>query len=604
MFSYDELHKVVVCHQCKSCIIPGPAGQTRHLRAEPHRLLGEALKATLRLLSSFDLKTIDELKREKPAGRSRCQPIEHLRVYDGFRCLSPECDYSTCRLQMMREHVAVHGVKAKEHKINPLWEACTLQTYFVGKGRIDYFIVGENGSRGDKLINSELTTPLRKIEEDLFASLEADYQGVKDDIAQEAGVVRDFGDSRSARVPWLERTGFPSHLSGLRDEEIRSSYQLPRRRAAAGGGGAEAADDDDDDADLARIADAAEAVLRDAYALCSDTSPDRKMTQQRANILSEFYAGASGRADGFRYYKNPSTLVKYFTTFKRLLAYYYHIVYRDDGHFTRAGPDQSLPGDAIQPTAQQRQAFREIIDALDGQQDDDDAPLKHAIRRLYLALICQTVGSVPFKSPVLSFCAMLSRRVSGKGRGLWEEPGNFNSHLSALTWTAQLLIFDYTCFHEQDNEDQIPVFLAKICKRFFHQLAETPSGHILQWRLYLFQVGRAAIAKHQARWSLDGQTVEYRGLELQMSHVSQLIVSEYQQAHALLHDELMFQARDLIPMQSWRLKDDLDMEDFGASWLSHPSNSEFVEGANLALLRRIQATAELRTMFLTEADAV
>lgn len=41
--------------------------------------------------------------------------------------------------------------------------------------------------------------------------------------------------------------------------------------------------------------------------------------------------------------------------------------------------------------------------------------LKHAIRQLYLALICHTVGSVLFKSPVLSFCAMLSRKVCGKG---------------------------------------------------------------------------------------------------------------------------------------------------------------------------------------------
>jgi hypothetical protein len=44
--------------------------------------------------------------------------------------------------------------------------------------------------------------------------------------------------------------------------------------------------------------------------------------------------------------------------------------------------------------------------------------LKHTIRRLYLALICYTIGSVPFKSPVLSFCAMLSRKVREKGRGL------------------------------------------------------------------------------------------------------------------------------------------------------------------------------------------
>ena len=32
--------------------------------------------------------------------------------------------------------------------------------------------------------------------------------------------------------------------------------------------------------------------------------------------------------------------------------------------------------------------------------------------------------------------------------GLWQEPGNFNHYLSALTWTAQLVIFDYSYFQE------------------------------------------------------------------------------------------------------------------------------------------------------------
>ncbi|KFX91232.1 hypothetical protein V490_06015 [Pseudogymnoascus sp. VKM F-3557] len=125
-----------------------------------------------------------------------------------------------------------------------------------------------------------------------------------------------------------------------------------------------------------------------------------------------------------------------------------------------------------------------------------------------------------------------------------------------------------------------------MCKKFFQQLAETPFGHNLQWRLYLFKVGKATIAKHQARWSLDGQTVEYRGIELQMTQVSQLVLSEYQKAHSLLCDELLFGAKDLIPMESWRLKDYLDLEHFGGSWLSHPSNSEFLDGAELALFAR------------------
>lgn len=154
-----------------------------------------------------------------------------------------------------------------------------------------------------------------------------------------------------------------------------------------------------------------------------------------------------GWVDGFRYFKNVSTLVTYFTTIKQLLLYYYRVVYCEGGYFTRAKLDQVLPRDVIQLTAPQIQAMDEIIGALDLEDEEEaELALKHAIRRLYLALICYTIGSVLFKSPVLSFCAILSRKVRGKGRGLWEEPGNFNSYLSALTWTAQLMLFDYACF--------------------------------------------------------------------------------------------------------------------------------------------------------------
>jgi hypothetical protein len=430
-FLYDPVHQVVVCRDCRTCLIPTTAGQERHLRARPHRLLGDTLKATVQLLSSYSLQTAAGLQREKPRAEDRCPQINGLEAYDGYRCLRSSCSYYTRLLSKMHAHVPSHGKKAKEHMSTALWEECTLQTFFTGKGRIDYFVVVP------KKDNQMVATPRTEGERALFKRLEKDYKGVRDDIEEQASIVHDFGDSRSARVPWLERTAFPSHLARLKDEEIKSSYKLPPRKEV---------DADAKDADLVRILAAAEAVLRDAYQLCSDTSPNRKMTQQRANILNEFYAGASGKADGFRYYKNESSLVKYFTAFKQLLVYYYRVVHCKDGHFTQANPDQKVPKDIIQPTAQQTQAMGEIVDALSSK-DKDDLLLKHAVRRLYLALICQTVGSVPFKSPVLSFCAMLSRKVrrkgqgqgqgqgkgQGRGRGLWEDPGSFNSHLSALT---------------------------------------------------------------------------------------------------------------------------------------------------------------------------
>ena len=85
-----------------------------------------------------------------------------------------------------------------------------------------------------------------------------------------------------------------------------------------------------------------------------------------------------------------------------------------------------------------------------------------------------------------------------------------------------------------------------------------------------------------------------------MCHVPQLVISEFQQAYDLLYNELLFQAQDLTPMQSWKLRDDLDRQGFWESWLTDPANAELTEGATLALFRRMQQDADLQAMFFTK----
>ncbi|KAL5611084.1 hypothetical protein FOBRF1_007201 [Fusarium oxysporum] len=183
-------------------------------------------------------------------------------------------------------------------------------------------------------------------------------------------------------------------------------------------------------------------------------------------------------------------------------------------------------------------------------------------------------------------------------RCTWREPGNFNSNLSALTWTAQLILFDFVCFQKQDDEDGIPDLLDQMCKKYFQQMAETPFGHVLQWRLYLFAASRTSLTKHQARWSLDGETVDYMGTKLHMEQVTQLVESEFRQAHSLLYNELLFGMRDVAPIEAWRLHDDLDVDDYGASWLTDERNREILAGTHDALLRQIEERADLRQVFV------
>jgi hypothetical protein len=134
----------------------------------------------------------------------------------------------------------VHGRKASEHtNAMPLWRACKLQTYFTAKGLIDYFVAEDpspptTGGAPSRLGPVTASTSLE--EGKLFGDLKADMIQASRDLDKEAEIVQDVEESRADRVPWLVHTGFPTHLRGLRDAEIMSSYALPP-----------SGDDDDDD---------------------------------------------------------------------------------------------------------------------------------------------------------------------------------------------------------------------------------------------------------------------------------------------------------------------------------------------------------------------
>lgn len=147
--------------------------------------------------------------------------------------------------------MAVHSKKAKQHKVELLWGKRLLQTYFTTKNPIDYFVVVEEDVGLESRVASERvcssTLPLTKPEEELFTRLERESTAVKGDFIGIGGTVKAF-NSKTARVPWLERTGFPSRLVGLKDEEIKSSYQLPKPGAISG-----SADGLSNDKDEARL---------------------------------------------------------------------------------------------------------------------------------------------------------------------------------------------------------------------------------------------------------------------------------------------------------------------------------------------------------------
>jgi hypothetical protein len=51
------------------------------------------------------------------------------------------------------------------------------------------------------------------------------------------------------------------------------------------------------------------------------------------------------------------------------------------------------------------------------------------------------------------------------------------------------------------------------------------------------------------------------GTKLHIEQLSQLTVSELCQPHSLLYGEPSFGAKDIAPIEVWRLYDDLDLDD-------------------------------------------
>jgi hypothetical protein len=139
----------------------------------------------------------------------------------------------------------------------------------------------------------------------------------------------------------------------------------------------------------------------------------------------------------------------------RFVSYFSRVVAPDEYHFSLVADtdddvEDQRPEDIIEATDDQLAVWRDICDVArriranetedynDGDDNSDDNLLKERLLELWMLLICHTTGARRYQSPLLSFCAMLSIKLSTRS---WMEPGNFNSSLSALIWVVQLLVF-------------------------------------------------------------------------------------------------------------------------------------------------------------------
>lgn len=247
---------------------------------------GKQLKLTLDRLAEYELRGRDELKHQRPSRRQPCGMIQGLASCGGYLCACDDatCDDATTRLQSMHDHMSKHRRTASQHTVKtPLWESCTLQTYFTAKHLINYFVVVKPESRGQGADIVRAGPPPSEEERRMLEGLRKDMRQANRDLDAKAAAVEGPGQGRGEMERWLVHTGFPVHLQGLSDDEIRSSFRLPRTpgalpkwpsdKAEDGGrtrpGALEVDDGGYVEKDLRRILAAMDKWLRKAYDLVS-----------------------------------------------------------------------------------------------------------------------------------------------------------------------------------------------------------------------------------------------------------------------------------------------------------------------------------------------
>ncbi|KAK0773172.1 hypothetical protein LTR75_017205 [Friedmanniomyces endolithicus] len=577
---HDQFH-IIVCVSCQFAVVPSQIKE--HLRKHHACLSSEQRSRIVERVNALPTLAPDEGSVVYPPPSHAL--IDHLPIFfDGVKCLGQSasgrlCAYVCRTVYGMQEHCRnAHSwvnkrkrggdVSSSQAKMsNQMWEknrAC--QRFFkVGKWQ-RYFEVTVGCAQ-------ERTETSERHKHAFFRKLDKDMGQADRDAADEANRVQGFDEHRSTVVPWLRETGVVDHLRGLKKDEIRAAIALPPS---------------DEGGYLRKVVKATEDLLRDAHQRCFD-GPECMLTWPCRVVLNRFQSSqveATGSTRAFDPHKDAGSLKAYFRVAQQILVYFDRVAASEDYFFSHEPDEESvLLEERLKPTDEQLAS------------GDNDHRLRDRLLDFWMLLISHETGSRRYESPLLSFCALLSIKPSTHG---WMEPGNFNSHLSAMIWVFQLLIFYDSARKEQRGEGQTLALVKRCCERYLQQTVEAPMGEILCWRLLLFRVSKDCVGDHEASWDENEQVLTYEDTELHMHQVPTLLLSEYRLCQQLLYDDLMLGQKDVRPMHSWTLRDGPDVDTVGWTFTQHRDNAPLLQGWDRALLAAIERSQPLCRLFLVD----
>ena len=601
IFTPLPVYRIIVCKKCQWAVVPDHV--RKHLAAH-HSTLSKSERQTIIAAvesCSWLARTAADVVYPSPEDA----PVEGLPIfYNSIRCTrrdesNRQCQYACQTGRGIRKHCEEqHGWtntqkrggdarRKLKHAPNRTWECNRpCQLFFKVPGWIRYFEINPDSTDteqgGLNTFEDRLSLFFRKQEDDI--------QRWQEDAQGQANRVEGFDDHRSAVVPWLRPTGIVDHVRGLKKDEIRAAIAIPS---------------DDQETTLQMVLDVMENMLREAHSWCFD-GPECMLTWPCRVVLSRFQSSQVeliGSTRAFAPSKNKSTLKTYFKVAKQFLTYLDRVATRRDYHFSvDAADDIHRPEDVMELTSEQLQTWQSVRRLTRQRQRSGNMERDHGLEdqllEMWMLLVGHNTGARRYRSPLLSFCAMLSIKPSTSS---WMEPGNFNSHLSAIIWVVQLLIFYDSARKERRGQGETLALVKQRCEKCLQQTVDTPMGEILRWRLLSFRISKDSVGTHQATWDEDEEVLKYEDTELHMNDIPKLLLSEYKECRQLLYADLMFGTRGIRHMHSWALKDNMDVDTVGWNFSQHRDNAAYLQGCDRTLLSAIEQSESLCKIFLSKA---
>ena len=84
-----------------------------------------------------------------------------------------------------------------------------------------------------------------------------------------------------------------------------------------------------------------------------------------------------------------------------------------------------------------------------------------------------------------------------------------------------------------------------------------------------------------------------------MDQILTLLISEYQNCHRLLYEDLMMNQKTICHMHSWTLKDGPNVDTIDWNFTQHRDNAHILKGTDIALLSAIDCSEQLSHTFLS-----